>query len=380
MKTMAELSKEVRKCTRCGNCQYYCPSFSVSRLETHVARGRLQLVKNKIGGNDYSEAFVKRMSQCLLCGNCSQNCPAGINTEEIIEEARELCTQRLGPLSVMERTAKNIIAAGNITADAKENRLLWFQNMEGGMVRTEGPAEFLYLAGCVSTLYPSSYSIPQNFSLLLDKAGVDWATMGERENCCAYPLLIGGMREAAVKTAMENVRDAGAYGAKNIVTTCPSCYHTWKETYPRILPNMPEVKIFHGTQLLAKLVREGKFRFKETPCTVTYHDPCDLGRKSRIYDEPREILKAIPGVKLMEMKFNRENAMCCGGGGNLEMSDSPLSAKVAQLRIGHALDTKADIIVSSCQQCKRTLAGGVRQKRARIKVMDLTEFMMNALE
>ena len=380
MSEAAALKEKILKCNRCGNCQYYCPCFNVSRLETYVARGRLQLIRNKADGDELSDVFIKRMNQCLLCGNCSQNCPAGVNTEEIIEEARELCITRQGPQPAMETTAKNISGAGNITGDSRENRLLWFQNMEEGSVKIDSKAEYLYFAGCVSTLYPSSYSIPQTFASLLNKAHLDWSIMGESENCCSYPLIIGGMREAAKKTVEENVRAVTELGVKNVVTTCPSCYHTWKELYPQIVPNMPDIKIFHGVQLLAKLVREGAFNFRETNCTLTYHDPCDLGRKSGIYDEPREILKSIPGVKFTEMKFNRENAFCCGGGGNLEMNDPVLGGKVAQLRITQALDKKAEIIVTACQQCKRTLAGGARQLRARIKVMDLSEFMLSALE
>ena len=385
MKVIAELKEKVTKCNRCGTCQYFCPSYKVTRMETHVARGRLQLIRRSLENDTaISRTFVKRMNQCLLCGNCSQNCPAGVITEDLIEGLRELSIEQHGPDPMLETTAKNIQNVGNITGDARENRLLWFQNVDektlGGKVRVNEPAEYLYLPGCVATLYPSSYSIPQTFVSLLNKAGLDWSILGEKENCCSYPLIIGGMKEEAKKAVEKYIKGITDLGVKNIVTTCPSCYCTWTKLYPQILPGMPDIKIFHGTQFLAKLIKEGKFKFKETICTVTYHDPCDLGRKSKIYNEPREILKAIPGVKLAEMKFNRENAFCCGGGGNLEMNDSALSGQVAQLRVSQALDVKAEIIISSCQQCKRTLGAAARQMRARIKVMDLTEFLFSAVE
>jgi len=389
MKALAELKEKVLKCNRCGNCQYYCPSYRVSRMETHVARGRLQLIRKTLEDEkDFSEVYNKRLNQCLLCGNCSQNCPAGVCTEEIVEDARELYTNQKGPLPAMKTLAGNIGAVGNITGDSRENRLLWFQNMEAGGQSSGGlasvnvgkKADYVYLAGCVATLYPSSYGIPQTFASLMNKAGISWSILGESENCCGYPLFIGGMREEAKKSAEKIIRDVLALGAKNIVTTCPSCYHTWKEIYPEILPDMPAINLFHGTQLLAKLTKEKAFKFKESNCVVTYHDPCDLGRKSGIYNEPREVLNSIPGVKLVEMKFNRLNAICCGGGGNLEMNDTALSGKVAQHRVSQALDTKAEIIITSCQQCKRTLAGGARQMRARIKIMDLSEFFYSTLE
>ena len=381
MKATAELKQNVLKCSRCGNCQYYCPSFTVSRKETHLARGRIQLIKKNLGDEAaYSEVIAKRMNQCLLCGNCTQNCPSGICTEEIIEKTREAYVSRLGASQILETTAKNIANVGNITGDSRENRLLWFENMEAGAVRVNETAKYIYFAGCVPTLYPSSYSIPQAFSGLMNKAGLDWAILGEAENCCSYPLIIGGMAEAAVETMERNIRGITAAGAEYIVTTCPSCYHTWKEIYPGVIPDMPDIKVLHGTQHLAELVRNGAIKFKETNRVVTYHDPCDLGRKSGIYDEPREIIGAIPGVKFIEMKFNRESAFCCGGGGNLEMNDAELSGKVAQQRVQQALDTGAELIVTSCQQCKRTIAGGARQKRARIKIMELSEFVFSAVE
>jgi Fe-S oxidoreductase len=348
-----------------------------------LARGKIQLVKRALKEGkdyDYGELFAKRAEQCLMCGNCSQNCPAGICTEEIIEKTREACVNKLGVKQALEMTAQNVEKVGNITGDSRENRLLWFQNMEPGSVKVGGKAEYIYFAGCVPTLYPSSYSIPQNFSLLMNKAGVDWTVMGDQENCCSYPLILGGLREKAIKTIEQNVSEIKATGAKTLVTTCPSCYHMWKEVYPEIVSDMPKIEVMHSTQLLAKLVKENKFKFKETNCTVTYHDPCDLGRKSGIFDEPREVLLAIPGVTFKEMKFNKKNAFCCGGGGNLEMNDSELSGKVAQQRIEQALETGADILVTSCQQCKRTISGGARAKRARIKIMELGEFMMSAVE
>jgi heterodisulfide reductase subunit D len=188
------------------------------------------------------------------------------------------------------------------------------------------------------------------------------------------------MKEDAVKSMEENINNIKASGAKYLVTTCPSCYHTWKEIYPKIVKGMPEIELLHGTQLIAKLVKEGAFQFKNISGAVTYHDPCDLGRKSGVYDDPREVLKSIPGVTLKEMKFNRKEAYCCGGGGNLEMNDPELRSKVSQLRVEQALKTGAEMIVTSCQQCKRTLTEGARQKRARIKVMELGEFVKSAIE
>ena len=376
---ITNIKEEVLKCSRCGNCQYYCPSFTAVRKETHVARGRLQLIgRNLDQPGDYSDSFMRRLDQCLLCGNCSQNCPAGVSVEEIVEAMRGARVERMGPGQALASVAGNIAKEGNITGDGRGNRLLWLENMAADAVKIGKPAEYVYFTGCVPSLYPSSYSIPQTFSALLNKAGLDWTLLGEKENCCSYPLVIGGMRGEAAEAFRENLRLVEELGAKAVVTTCPSCYHLWKEVSHELIPDMPSIEVYHGTQLLAKLVREGAYRLKENDCTVVFHDSCDLGRKSGVYDEPRDILKAIPGVKLKEMKFNRESAFCCGGGGNLEMNDSALSGLVAQQRVAQALDAGADVLVTACQQCKRTLSGGARKMRARIKILDISEFLLNA--
>jgi len=331
-------------------------------------------------GADFSDTYVKRIDQCLLCGNCSQNCPAGIDIEDVVQHARGLSVAQKGPSKGLALTAGNIAGVGNITGDIRENRLLWLENMEPGSVRVGGQAEYLYFAGCVSTLYPSSYSVPQTFSKLLNKAGLDWAVIGERENCCSYPLMIGGMMDSAVSTIEQNIAEVYKSGARSLITTCPSCYHAWTEIYPLVVDNMPDIEIYHSAQFIDRLIREGSLRLKEMDCTVTFHDSCDLGRKSGVFDEPRSILRAIQGVRLSEMKFSRENAFCCGGGGNLEMHDTALSVEIAKLRVRQAQDAGADIIITSCQQCKRTLTGGARQARARVKVMDISEFVLSAAE
>jgi len=376
MKSISDIIRDVSKCNRCGNCQYYCPSFNVSRRESHVARGKLQLIrKNLEEGSVYSDTFVKRVEQCLLCGNCSQNCPAGLCTEDIMEDIRELCVAQAGPSKAMAMTAANIAEVGNITGDVRENRLLWMENLEPGSVRVGEQAENLFFAGCVSTLYPSSYAIPQTFSKLMNKAGQDWAVIGKDESCCGYPLIIGGMAESAKSVMEQNIREVVKSGARRLITTCPSCYHVWKEVYPHAAQDMPDIEIYHATEFIEKLVREGALWFNESSCTVTFHDSCDLGRKGGVFEEPRDTLRAIPGVNLVEMKFHHENAFCCGGGGNLEMNDSALSGDIAKQRVKQAQDAGAEIIVTSCQQCKRTLTGGARQMRARIKVMDISEFI-----
>jgi len=376
-----ELLKDVLKCSRCGSCQYFCPSYSATKMETHVARGRNQLIKHGIKDPaSFNDTLATRINQCLLCGNCTANCPSGVLPDENVKKAREACIEQLGIQKVLGSVSEYIDSVGNITGDKRENRLLWFENMEPGSVRVNEKAEYIYFTGCVPALYPSSYSIPQEFAKLMNKAGLDWTVLGANETCCGHPLILGGLKDQAIKIMQQNVKDIAATGAKTLVTTCPSCYHSWKKVYPEYVKDMPAIEVLHSTQLLAKLVKDGKLKLKETNTVVTYHDSCDLGRRSGIYNEPREVISAVPGVTLKEMKFNRAGSFCCGGGGNLEMNDPELSGKVASQKVDLAVKTGAETVVTACQQCKRTIAGGVRAKRAKIKVMDISEFLMGAVE
>ncbi|MEE9610493.1 MAG: (Fe-S)-binding protein, partial [Desulfatiglandales bacterium] len=202
---------------------------------------------------------------------------------------------------------------------------------------------------------------------------VDFTILGGDEWCCGFPLIGAGMPEK-IKTLMEhNLQKVKEVGAKKIVFTCPSCYHMWKNFYE------PEVELLCTSELLEQLLSEKRISLKEINATVTYHDPCDLGRNSGIFESPREVLKAIPGIRLIEMPNNRQMANCCGGGGNLEMVDPELSAKVAQMKIEEILETGADMVVTSCQQCVRTIATRARRQKINLVVKDLTDLVAEAM-
>jgi heterodisulfide reductase subunit D len=143
--------------------------------------------------------------------------------------------------------------------------------------------------------------------------------------------------------------------------------------------NLP-FEVWHATELLAELVRAGAFPLRHPDEPVTYHDPCDLGRTSGIFDEPRAILAGIEGLQLIEMARNREDAVCCGGGGNLEMVDSDLVAQIGLHKMGLIGDTGVGTVISACQQCKRTMSGAVRATRTRVRVKDITEVVWDAIQ
>jgi heterodisulfide reductase subunit D len=204
-------------------------------------------------------------------------------------------------------------------------------------------------------------------------SGVDFTLLGEAEWCCGFPLLGAGLMEMFEDFRAQNLAAVKAKGAATVVFACPSCYQMWREHY------QTELELLSAAELLLRLVRAGKVPLTELPLTVTYHDPCDLGRGARVFEEPREVIRAIPGVRLVELPHSRENCMCCGGGGNLEMVDADLAARIAKAKIDEVLSTGAQAVITSCQQCVRTMTSHVKRNKIQIEVLDIVQLVRKAL-
>jgi len=329
--------------------------------------------------------------RCLTCETCGTFCPNDLHPREVIEALRCMVMDNGYDLShdhdlergvrALQMLGTRIDDAHNISGDANDNRLIWANNLPEQppyLDRKQG-AETVYFVGCVSSLYPMSYALPQSFVTILEKAGHDYTTMGSEEWCCGYPLLIGGQVKAAEATIRHNVEIVRSLNAKRVVTTCPSCYHAWRHVYPQIVGEL-DFEVLHAVQLLAEMLEQNQIPLKEgRKMQVTYHDPCDLGRKNGIYDAPRKVLQAIPGVTFVEMASRRETALCCGGGGNLETFDAELGAEVAAKRVAEAQAVGAQVIASACPQCERTLTKSTRANKVRIRVMDIAQLLERAL-
>jgi heterodisulfide reductase subunit D len=171
------------------------------------------------------------------------------------------------------------------------------------------------------------------------------------------------------------------FSPKYLVATCSSCYHTWNHLYHEYLNGDGPMgfEVLHASEYLARLIQDGHIKMTQIPWVVTYHDPCDLGRKNGVYEAPRAIIKSVPGMTLREMPNCREDAMCCGGGGDVAMMEADVTEHIAERRLAQAVATGAEAIISSCQQCKRTLLQAARKTKTRIRVLDVTELVWQAM-
>lgn len=215
---------------------------------------------------------------------------------------------------------------------------------------------------------------------LLEKAEVSFTTLGPEEWCCGFPLLAAGHAAEIAEFARHNVDKVRKLGAKTLVTGCASCYHVWSHVYPEILGENLGFRLVHATEMLSELILEGKLVPNELNETVTYHDPCDLGRNSGVLAAPRNIINSIPGINFVEMATCGEESTCCGGGGNLQGADQGLADAIAQKRIKEAAATKASIVVSACQQCEQMLEKAARTEKLPLKVRDVSELLLMAID
>jgi heterodisulfide reductase subunit D len=369
---------EVAKCNKCGFCLPSCPVYLVEKKESAAPRGRNAITRAVIEGRlALSPDTEKSIFSCLGCGACRQVCLSSVETKDLIFRDRECqVNEGLYP-KIADRVAAFLKEEHNISDDDNEERGEWqelIRDLPEHAFEKE-QADVIFFVGCVASFFPMAQKIPVNMSRIMQRAEVDFAILGGEEWCCGFPLIGAGMPDKMYELKEHNLEKLKEAGASAVVFTCPSCYHTWKHLYK------PEnVNLYHASQYIEQLIRDGRITLKKLNSTVTYHDPCDLGRNSGVFEPPRNVLKAIPGLTLVELPHNRQLSMCCGGGGNVEMVNPELSARVAQMKIDEVKSTGADMVVSACQQCLRTIATRARKQKIDLVVKDLTELVAEVMD
>jgi len=320
---------------------------------------------------------------CTVCKSCQVRCPRGIHITDAMVALKEWATrERIQVPRELEALGDTVTNYYNISGDDNATRLIWSQNLPDpplGVSPLRRTAEVVYFVGCVGSFYPRAYSIPQALVQVLERAGLEFTTLGGEEWCCGYPLYVAGMGDRMAKLARHNLERVRGMGAKRVIFTCPSCYYAWSHLYPEMV-DVSGLEFQHATEFLAELLPGDGLPLGPVEEVVTYHDPCDLGRKSGVYDPPREVLARIPGLELREMALVREAALCCGGGGDVETVHPDVTLRVAAQRLAQVQATGARYVASACQQCKRTLQEGARKNRIRVRAIDVVELLWRSVQ
>ncbi|MGD8951103.1 MAG: (Fe-S)-binding protein [Desulfobacterales bacterium] len=381
---------QIQACTNCQACADACPAVAGSfdgklsaayRLKTlgRLVKARttfwrkLGFVKEPTA--EELRAFSDTVFRCTLCGNCRQVCPVGLDLTELWHSIRQDLVASDAYPGKIDMIRENLDESHNVFGEDNEERAEWVEDMpdapDHGYVKER--AEVVYFTGCVSSFFPLAQRIPMAVAKIFDAARVDFTLLGEDEWCCGFPLLGAGLGSQLDGLIANNVDAIKARGAKQVVFACPSCYRMWEEHYPR------EFEIFHATEFLARLLKQDRLPLRELDLTVTYHDPCDLGRGAATFDTPRDIIQSIPGIRFVELPNNRENCSCCGGGGNLEMIDANLSGNIAGNKMKEIQATGAQAVITACQQCVRTMTTYAKRNKVPIEVMDITQLIHKVL-
>ena len=251
------------------------------------------------------------------------------------------------PVRPLRAVGSSLSAEGNPLGEERQARGDW---AEGLSVKTfaEG-MEVLYFPCCYASYDPRLKKLAQATASILNKAGVDFGILGVKENCCGESIRKTGNEQLFKRLARENIKTFIDSGVTKILLSSPHCYQTFKNEYPEF---MVSFDVVHISQYALQLINEGRLKpTREYGKKVTYHDPCYLGRHNGVYDEPREVLKKIPGLELSEMAEAREDSLCCGMGGGRIWLETPMSERFSNIRLQQAIETGAEVLATSCPYC-----------------------------
>ncbi len=420
---LEDFAAEMDRCSQCSYCKWIpfdqmkswrfaqnCPSITYHNFNSYSARGRYAVARSLIRGQSgYSDTVREIAFTCMTCGSCDVSCKVCRYNLEPLEMVRELKFRLVedGQGHDAHRAiVQSLDREHNTMQQPKARRGEWADGLDVPRLFSE-TAGVLFHAGCRFSFDEELQASARAAVLLLRNAGVDVGIMGEREMCCGGRIYSMGYRDEFARFARATMSAWARAGVETVVTSCADGYHTFKRLYPRL---GSRVQVFHTVEFLARLIQEGRITFRsEIPLTVTYHDPCHLGRQGEpyvpwdgiekkiksqivvyepkrpryngawgVYDPPRQVLGSIPGVELVEMERIREYSWCCGAGGGVREAYPEYSRWTASERIAEARATGADALISACPWCERNFRDAASALGEEMPVYDIVELVQKA--
>jgi Fe-S oxidoreductase len=420
---LEDFAAEMDRCSQCSYCKWIpfdqvkswrfaknCPSISYHNFNSYSARGRYAVARSLIRGQSgYSDTVRDIVYTCMTCGACDVSCKVcryNLDPLEMVRELKFRLVEDGQGLDEHKAIIENLDKEQNTMLQPRTGRGEWADGLDVPRLFSD-KAEVLFHAGCRFSYDKDLQTSARAALLLLKNAGVDVGIMGEREMCCGGRIYSMGYRNEFARFARANMNAWARAGVKTVVTSCADGYHAFKRLYP---PLGAQVEVLHTVEFIHRLIKEGKLTFRRVPMTVTYHDPCHLGRQGEpyvpwngvekkiksqiivyepkkpryngawgVYDPPREILKSIPGVELVEMERTREYSWCCGAGGGVREAYPEYSNWTATERIAEANATGAEALVSACPWCERNFMDAISALGDTMKVYDIVDLVQKAI-
>jgi Fe-S oxidoreductase/FAD/FMN-containing dehydrogenase len=372
-------------CSQCGYCVDECDQFYGRGWESQSPRGKWYWLREYMEGREeWNQAMVDTILVCTTCEICNLRCSASLPIEQswmklrgkLINEDKKMT---IPPFEMMAAATRR---EGDIWAGYRKDRAAWFPK---DLWERHGPShqsKTLYFAGCTASYVENDIGMAT--VRLLDAANVDFSYLAEKESCCAIPMLVCGKWDVFEATMRRNIHAVKETGADTVISSCPACDMMWRQVYPVWAKKLNidyGIKARHYSEVIAEKIKSGQFVFPKKngqPVTVTWHDSCHIGRVSHVFEPPRDLIKAMPNVNLVEMSHNREEAHCCGSVLTL-IKDPPVAAEIGQTRLEEALETGATKVLSLCPCCQFQLRVTADKKKVPLEVVDLARFAASSL-
>ncbi len=421
---LEDFSAEMDRCSQCSYCKWIpfdqmkswrfarnCPSISYNNFNSYSARGRYAVARSLIRKqSEYSDTVQDIVFKCMTCGACDVSCKVCRYNLEPLQMVRELKFRLVEDghgLDVHKAVIESLEEENNTMYQLQTKRGEWAEGMDVPRLSSQ-KAKILFHAGCRFSYDEDLRKSIRAAVLLLKDAGVDFGIMGEREICCGGRVYSMGYRNEFVRLARANMKAWEKAGVETVVTSCADGYHAFKRLYPQL---GSKLAVFHTVEFIDRLIKDGKIKLRSRiPMIVTYHDPCHLGRQGEpyipwkgvekkirnqiivyepkkpryngawgVYEQPREILRSIPGVELLEMGRIREYSWCCGAGGGVIEAYPEFSMWTAGERIAEARATGAEALISACPWCERNFMDAISAQGDTMKVYDIIELVQKAV-
>lgn len=377
-----------------------CPSLAHYKFDAYSAQGKMgDLARALIEGElEWSDKLLEIIYADPICGACSYNCGriTEMQPSDVILAMRvKAIRDGMSPPGKFKSFLDDLREYLNPYRKLDAERTKWIKGLPAELAEIQVPevgsrTKTLLYVGCVPLRDPEAEKVPQTVASILLKAGVDVGVLGERERCCGNPSLRMGDMEQFRAFAKENIKMFNDMGIEKLVTTCPWCYSTFKRDYPEVGDKM-NFEVVHILEVVDQLIKEGKLKLtKAVDLTVTYHDPCHLGRLSGpgpsgtgcftgLYQQPRDIINSIPGMELVEMPRIKDDAWCCGAGSWLRDGYLDLAQETAERRIEEAETTGAEALVTYCPHCEENLSEAIQKRGSKMKMYNLLDLVSQAL-
>ena len=421
---LEDYKPDMERCSQCSYCKWVpldhvkswrfakgCPSIAFANFLSYSARGRFAVALSLLNGQStYTDRVVDIVYKCTTCGACDVSdkiCRYNLEPLEMMHELRFRLVEDKQVRPEHTAAIAHLRREDNMMMQPRAKRGDWAKGLDVKNIMSER-ATVLFHAGCRLSYDEELQGTARSAVTILKNAGVDVGIMGKDESCCGGRAYDMGYKDEFVRFAENATQAWKAVGVKTVVTSCADCFHAFTRLYP---PLGTHFEILHTVQYIDRLIKQGKIKLtKKVPLRVTYHDPCHLGRQGEpyvpwqghetkvknqivvyeprkpryngawgVYEPPRDVLKGIPGLELVEMERNREFAWCCGSGGGAREAYPDFSGWTAGERIEEAKATGAEAIVSACPWCERNFIDAASKNGEEIKVFDFIDLVKQAI-